>query len=56
MIVGFNLIMLMLLELPLLAYTFAPDWTPRRWTGSRHGSIATARVSASGWPRESGPC
>jgi len=24
----FNLIMLMLLELPLLAYTFAPDWTP----------------------------
>ena len=28
MIIGFNLIMLMLLELPLLAYTFAPDWTP----------------------------
>jgi Sap, sulfolipid-1-addressing protein len=28
MIVGFNLIMLMLLELPLLAFTFAPDWTP----------------------------
>ena len=27
-IVGFNLIMLLLLELPLLAYTFAPDWTP----------------------------
>ena len=28
MILGFNLIMLMLLELPLLAYTFAPEWTP----------------------------
>jgi Sap-like sulfolipid-1-addressing protein len=28
MIVGFNLIMLILLELPLLAYTLAPDWTP----------------------------
>jgi hypothetical protein len=25
----FNLIMLMLLELPLLAYSFAPDWTPK---------------------------
>jgi hypothetical protein len=28
LIVGFNLIMLILLELPLLAYTFAPDRTP----------------------------
>lgn len=28
MIIGFNLIMLLLLELPLLAYTLAPDWTP----------------------------
>ena len=28
LIVGFNLIMMILLELPLLAYTFAPDWTP----------------------------
>jgi hypothetical protein len=28
MIIGFNLIMLLLLELPLLAFTFAPDWTP----------------------------
>jgi hypothetical protein len=27
-VVGFNLIMLILLELPLLGYTFAPDWTP----------------------------
>jgi Sap, sulfolipid-1-addressing protein len=28
-VLAFNLIMLMLLEIPLLAYTFAPDWTPR---------------------------
>jgi Sap-like sulfolipid-1-addressing protein len=27
-VVGFNLIMLILLELPLLSYTIAPDWTP----------------------------
>jgi hypothetical protein len=29
LIIGFNLIMLILLELPLLAYTFAPDRTPQ---------------------------
>jgi len=28
-VIGFNLIMLALLELPLIGYTFAPDWTPR---------------------------
>lgn len=28
-ILAFNLIMLMLLEIPLLAYTIAPDWTPK---------------------------
>jgi hypothetical protein len=28
-VVAFNVIMLMLLEIPLLAYTFAPDWTPK---------------------------
>jgi hypothetical protein len=27
-VIGFNLIMLILLELPLLSYTFAPRWTP----------------------------
>ena len=27
-VIGFNLIMLMLLELPLLGYAIAPDWTP----------------------------
>jgi hypothetical protein len=29
MIIGFNVIMLALIELPLLAFTFAPDWTPK---------------------------
>ncbi|HET7053554.1 MAG TPA: GAP family protein [Solirubrobacterales bacterium] len=28
-IIGFNAIMLVLLEAPLLAYTLAPEWTPR---------------------------
>jgi hypothetical protein len=28
-VLAFNLIMLMLLEIPLLAYTIAPDWTPK---------------------------
>jgi Sap, sulfolipid-1-addressing protein len=28
MILGFNIIMLALIELPLLAFTFAPEWTP----------------------------
>jgi hypothetical protein len=28
-VLAFNVIMLMLLEVPLLAYTFAPEWTPR---------------------------
>lgn len=28
-VLAFNMIMLMLLEVPLLAYTFAPDWTPK---------------------------
>lgn len=28
-VLAFNAIMLMLLEIPMLAYTFAPDWTPQ---------------------------
>lgn len=28
MVLGFNLIMLMALELPLISYTVAPEWTP----------------------------
>jgi hypothetical protein len=41
-VIGFNLIMLAILEAPLLAYTFAPDWTPKalqqfREVLTRHG-------------------
>ena len=32
-VVGFNLVMLAILEIPLLAYTFAPTGRRRRWTG-----------------------
>jgi hypothetical protein len=41
-VIGFNVVMLSLLELPLLAFRLAPDWTPhaidrtRAWAG-RHG-------------------
>jgi hypothetical protein len=44
-VVGFNLIMLILLELPLLGYVIAPDWTPgaversKAWAG-RHAHRA----------------
>ena len=37
-VIGFNLIMLMLLELPLLGFVFAPDWTP--------GAVGRARAYA----------
>ena len=44
-VIGFNLVMLILLELPLLGYTIAPDWTPgaveraKAWVG-RNGKRA----------------
>ncbi len=38
-VIGFNLIMLMLLELPLLGFVFAPDWTP--------GAVARAKAYVS---------
>jgi Sap, sulfolipid-1-addressing protein len=47
LVVGFNLVMLMLLEGPLISFAIAPDWTPRAlerakaWT-SRHGRKAAA--------------
>ena len=28
-VIGFNMVMLAILEVPLLGYTFAPDWTPK---------------------------
>ena len=50
-VLAFNLIMLMLLELPLLAYTFAPDWTPKAIDRVKHklserGRIWGVRVAA----------
>ena len=44
-VIGFNLVMLILLELPLLGHTIAPDWTPgaveraKAWAG-RNGKQA----------------
>lgn len=45
-IVGFNLIMLILLELPLLSFVIAPEWTPgaidraKAWIAARWRRIA----------------
>jgi hypothetical protein len=50
-VLGFNLIMLMLLELPLLGYAVAPDWTPvavqrfQAWL-NRHGRRMAIRAAA----------
>jgi Sap-like sulfolipid-1-addressing protein len=47
LVVGFNLVMLLLLEGPLIAFAIAPAWTPRAlerakaWT-HRHGRTAAA--------------
>jgi hypothetical protein len=60
-VIGFNLVMLILLELPLVAFTVAPDWTPNAidraqlWL-SRHGrqfavwglSVVGASLAAQG--------
>lgn len=50
-VLGFNAIMLILLEVPLLAYTFAPDWTPQAIERFKHklserGRIWGVRVAA----------
>ncbi len=45
-VIGFNLVMLALLEVPLLCFQFAPDWTPgaivraKAWIGRRGLRIA----------------
>jgi Sap, sulfolipid-1-addressing protein len=49
LVIGFNVIMLSLLELPLIAFAVAPEWTTRPSIGSRRGSTATPPSSASGW-------
>lgn len=51
-VLAFNAIMLMLLEIPLLAYTFAPDWTPKAIERFKHrlserGRIWGIRIAAS---------
>lgn len=53
-VVGFNLIMMALLELPLIGYTFAPDWTPRAvegfkdWVDRRGRRVAIVGSAAVG--------
>lgn len=49
-VVGFNLIMLALLEIPLICFAFAPKWTPRTidrvkaWIGRRARRFAVAML------------
>lgn len=43
-VLAFNVIMLMLLEIPLLAYTFAPDWTPKAIERFKHKLRERGRV------------
>jgi hypothetical protein len=51
LVIGFNLVMLWLLEVPLAAFLIAPDWTPgaveraRAWVG-RHATVFIVRGSA----------
>jgi len=44
-VVLFNLIMLMLIELPLIGYAVAPDWTPKAVTNFKEGLSRRGR----GW-------
>jgi Sap, sulfolipid-1-addressing protein len=54
MVLGFNVIMLALLELPLIGYTFAPDWTPqaverfKNWLSRNGRRIAVRGLAAVG--------
>jgi hypothetical protein len=51
LVIGFNLVMLWLLEVPLLSFLVAPDWTPpaieraKAWV-RRHAHVFAARGSA----------
>ena len=50
-VIGFNLVMLWLLEVPLASFAVAPEWTPRAierakaWV-SRHTRVVAVRGSA----------
>jgi hypothetical protein len=54
MVLGFNVVMLLLLELPLIGYTFAPDWTPeaverfKEWLGRNGRRIAVRGLAVVG--------
>ena len=45
-VVGFNLIMLALLELPLLGFVFAPEWTPGRSKRAKASASRNGRRAA----------
>ena len=51
LVIGFNLVMLWLLEVPLASFVIAPDWTPsaidraKRWV-SRHAHMFAVRGTA----------
>ncbi len=53
-VIGFNLIMLILLELPLIGYTIAPDWTPgaversKAWVGRNGHKAAVIALTVLG--------
>jgi hypothetical protein len=53
-VIGFNLIMLILLELPLLGYAIAPDWTPgtversKAWVGRNGHKAAVIALTVLG--------
>jgi hypothetical protein len=53
-VIGFNLIMLLLLEVPLVSFVVAPDWTPdairraRAWVSVRWRRVATYGFAAIG--------
>jgi hypothetical protein len=53
-VIGFNLIMLILLELPLIGYTIAPNWTPgaveraKAWVGRNGHKAAVIALTVLG--------
>ena len=51
-VIGFNLVMLWLLEVPLASFLIAPDWTPRAIDRAKAGSADTDTCSpCAGSPR-----
>jgi hypothetical protein len=53
-VIGFNLVMLMILEAPLIAFRIAPDWTPsaidraKAWVGRHARTFATRGLALIG--------